>query len=293
MKELNRFPKETIIHYNKNFDFNQLKKADNCLNEKEIDIFLNQSLWSSRAEAILKPKLYTAKTKELKYNIIMLSYNTNELTKNAIIKLHENSFHGFNLFVLDNNSNDGSQAMLFDLYRNKLIDGLILNNKNSGFGRSNNIVFNTFNNNLKHTLFINSDTVVSENFDEHIFNWFIDNVGVVACSGDNIGAVNNPQRNNNKTGIIELERFSGFAFFILNSLFKKLNGFDEQFFCYFEDDDLSIRVTKEGYKIICDYSCFVHHEMGKSNSDLKAHELIFQDSRAKFLQKWPKAEVVR
>lgn len=245
------------------------------------------------------------------YDVIMLSHNTKEITKKAIEELHLNTYNAFNLYVLDNNSTDGSIEMLKEFESKKLLT-LILSDKNLGFGKGNNLIFNSIQKHNNITLFINSDTEVSQYFDKQPLNFLIDNriAGIVGSSSDNVGAIDNPQRikvidkdtyinykgYENKfssNNIIEIDRVSGFCFFIKTELYKLLNGFDENFFAYFEDDDLSIRVKDKGYKIYCIYKSFVKHIMSASSKNQTENERIFQDSKRYFLSKYPNATTAR
>ncbi len=241
------------------------------------------------------------------FDICMLSYNTKELTKKAINTLIENSYHDIRIHILDNNSKDGSQEML-SVYKNiGYISTLILSDVNLGFSAGNNMLFNNINNPEDIILFINSDTEVSKNFDKKAVPFLIDNhiMGVVACSGDNIGAADNPQRIDildndmylTKKGIAHsfkhfnyspIDRFSGFAFFIKSKLFKDIGGFDEDFKAYFEDDALSIEVKKRGKNIVVVYDAYVKHIMGASTAtNPEIAEQLFQESKQIFLKKYP------
>jgi GT2 family glycosyltransferase len=53
---------------------------------------------------------------------------------------------------------------------------------------------------------------------------------------------------------------SGAAFVIRRDLFERLGGFDESFFLYMEDTDLSWRARLAGYRCICVPSSIVFHD---------------------------------
>ena len=246
------------------------------------------------------------------YNVIMLSYNTCNLTKSAISHILNNSYYRPNIYVLDNNSTDESVEMLNDYKNKNLIKNLITSKDNLGFGKGNNLIFNNIEEHTPITLFINSDTEVCVSFDRQPINLLLNNhhLGVIGCSSDNVGAINNPQRikvqeNNGEfinnqgyikkfssNSLVELDRFSGFAFFIKSELFKTLKGFDEDFKLFFEDDDLSIRVKEKGYRIYCCYQSYVKHYMSQSQKNIDS-EKIFQESKQIFMKKHPNAWTAR
>ena len=85
----------------------------------------------------------------------------------------------------------------------------------------------------------------------------------------------------------EIEFCSGCFMLIRTELFKKLGGFDERYFLYMEDADLSRRVRQEA-KVIFFPGAKVthawHHESAKSGKALKLHI----ESARKYFAKWRK-----
>lgn len=67
----------------------------------------------------------------------------------------------------------------------------------------------------------------------------------------------------------------GAFYFIRTELFKKLNGFDERFFVYMEDLDLSYRVAQTGKKILylAEYNAF--HKGGGTSEQVRATRLFY------------------
>jgi GT2 family glycosyltransferase len=52
----------------------------------------------------------------------------------------------------------------------------------------------------------------------------------------------------NNQEVNKVDILSGAFMMIKKAVFEKVNGFDETFFMYGEDIDLSLRITQEGYK---------------------------------------------
>lgn len=79
---------------------------------------------------------------------------------------------------------------------------------------------------------------------------------------------------------------SGCLMVIETAVFKQIDGFDERFFMYFEDNDLCLRFGQEGYRIL--YTPFetVTHLYEKGAHKSKKLFIIFLQSMAKFFNKW-------
>lgn len=58
---------------------------------------------------------------------------------------------------------------------------------------------------------------------------------------------------------------TGAALLIRKDIFQSLNGFDENIFLYYEDDDISTRIIKNGYFIHYIHNSKIIHKLGKSS----------------------------
>lgn len=211
-------------------------------------------------------------------SIIIVSYNTQEITKNCIDSIKK-SVRSSPLFieivVVDNASKDGSSRML----REKVTQNeqknvsfrLIVNKKNVGFGRANNQgVFET---DAEYILLLNSDTIVlnqsiakmlefykSRKNDIHFLGGGLFNsdhspqpscgpfytlpvlFGALFLRGDYWGLTRYSPKDAQKVDWV-----SGACLMTKREYFTKLRGFDENIFMYFEEVDLLYRAKKEGY----------------------------------------------
>lgn len=70
----------------------------------------------------------------------------------------------------------------------------------------------------------------------------------------------------------------GAFYFIRRELFDCLNGFDERFFVYFEDLDLSLRVREAGKDIFYLASAQAYHKGGGTSDSIKARRLFYSQS---------------
>ena len=83
----------------------------------------------------------------------------------------------------------------------------------------------------------------------------------------------------------EIAVVPGTALMIRRVVFRKVGGFDENFFLYFEESDLCKRVRKAGWKIFFQPKAKVIHFWGKSGEGKKENKKIFRESRFYFLKK--------
>lgn len=120
--------------------------------------------------------MYLIKTikgeKNVKLSIIIVNYNTYDLTKQTIesvIKEHHN--FNYEVILVDNASSDGSINKLQDKFRNIVTTKklhIIINKDNLGFAKANNIGIKFARG--KYILLLNSDTVLKENCLEKMYS---------------------------------------------------------------------------------------------------------------------------
>jgi GT2 family glycosyltransferase len=78
----------------------------------------------------------------------------------------------------------------------------------------------------------------------------------------------------------------GAFYLIRRSLFQDLNGFDQRFFVYFEDMDLSLRVNKAEFDVFYLSSARAFHKGNGVSDQVKAHRLFYSlRSRIQFCRK--------
>jgi len=251
-------------------------------------------------------------------SIIVVSYNTADLTLacldsvTASIKKHSVQAE---VIVVDNASTDESVNRLKS-YRLQVAGFRLLENKtNVGFGKANNIGLKKAEG--KYILFLNSDTLVdSVNFQELISVMDKDEkIGVltVRVNLEN-GSLDQASHRGFPTiwrsftyfsklehltkyvpllnrifggyhlthlshnTMHEIESPSGAFFLTRKSLLDEVGGFDEKFFMYGEDLDLSMRIKNLGYKILFYPEQSITHLKGKSGMTHDDNKLKGQTS---------------
>ena len=80
----------------------------------------------------------------------------------------------------------------------------------------------------------------------------------------------------------------GPIFAIRKPVFDAVGGFDERYFCFYEETDMGLSLRRAGYfHYMADYP-LVYHLGGATNTDKRTFDAaaVMADSRAKFFAKW-------
>lgn len=189
--------------------------------------------------------------------IIILTYNSSQIIKQCLDSFNNNNYQ---VIVVDNASSDETLQIIkanFPLVK------IIRNDKNIGFGRANNLAINQVKTNF--SLILNPDTIIK---DAAIANCLkiLSNHQEIALASPVI-LNQEPQNFINES----LKQFSYIHFVVGGVLFinmanmQKIGFFDEQFFMFAEDSDLSDRSISLEYKNAIINDCYAVHFGGKSS----------------------------
>jgi GT2 family glycosyltransferase len=234
-------------------------------------------------------------------SIIIVSYNVKKLLEQCLHSVKAATQNVITeVIVIDNNSGDGSIGYLQTIFPDVTF---VANHQNVGFSKANNQGLHRARG--KFVLFLNPDTVLAPDtitkclqfFESHPFAGA---VGVKMVNGE--GQYLKESKRGFPSPIVSLFKLSGitgmfprsplFARYYLGhlgedrsnevdvlcgafmmvkmSVLERTGGFDEQFFMYAEDIDLSVRITKAGYK---NYyfagTTITHYKGGSTKKDTK------------------------
>lgn len=229
-------------------------------------------------------------------SIIILNYNTKELTQKAIRSVFMYPPDTtYELIVVDNNSTDNSVKQLKTLQK-KYPFTLVENSKNLGFSGGNNVGIKMAKGN--EVLLLNSDTKVTkgaltELYDEQksypdagVFGArLLNKDGTVQASVYRIPTIYRAVRQYwfGEKGLLdkyiprsksttEVEAVVGAVFLITKSALKEVGLLNEQYFMYFEDLDYCREVRKKGLKVYYVPSALVYHYHGQSGKSIASDE---------------------
>ena len=215
----------------------------------------------------------------------MVTHNGDSHIKGCLESLDADRLRGLEILVVDNASSDTTVAKV----RTHGPDvRLVTLDENQGYGRAANLGVGQ--SNREYVFVLNQDTRTRPGAIEHLVNTLDDRssagfvtpkilvledpkrintcgsavhfTGIATCRG-----FDRPAASLNKPGSVAA--FSGAAFLARRSAFDDLGGFDESFFMYYEDTDLSIRAILVGFEILYDPDAEILHSFEPSFSPEK------------------------
>ena len=237
-------------------------------------------------------------------SIILLTHNKLDYTKLCIESIRKFTPKGqYEIIVVDNNSTDGTIEYLKS--QENLI--VIYNNYNAGFPKGCNQGIEIAKGDS--ILLLNNDTIVTPNWlnnlDDALYS--SEEIGVVGAITNNCSngqAINVIYQNidemiefanllniKDKTDKYELKQYLvGFCYLVKKSVIDKVGGLDERFTPgNFEDNDLSLRILINGYKLLLCKNVFIHHFGSATfSSNMQDYINIYYANKSKFDDKWGK-----
>ena len=237
----------------------------------------------------------------MQVSIIIVSYNTKELTKQTIQSVFDKTEGvDYEIIVVDNDSKDGSVEELKKTFQDRIT--IIESKENLGFGKANNLGIKQSKG--KYVFLLNSDTKLINNAIKIFYDYMEQNKQAGVCGGNlynvnevpeesymmykntvgsyfywryielfyNIIAKFNKKKNycrfNYSNKVKEVGYVSGADMFIRREILDKSGLFDENIFMYLEDADLNFRIRNCGYSIKSIPQAKIFHYMSKSTNDI-------------------------
>ena len=244
-------------------------------------------------------------------SIIIVNYNTQQLTKNCVDSVFEKTKDfEFEVILVDNASTDGSRELFEKDSRIKYI----YSEENLGFGKGNNLG-NQYAKG-KYVLLLNSDTLLINNAVYELVN-FMEVHPEVSITG---GALYNSEMKKCTSYDLLLPSLKQefdtlFRGFFSKNLIKRMNGeiktqgfayvgyitgadmmlrrekieeigmFDPDFFMYYEETEMTSRYAAKGYKSAFFPMAKIQHLEGKSFAFKETREKMFFSSRRLYFKK--------
>jgi len=248
----------------------------------------------------------------LDVSIVFVNYNTKKFTINAINSVFEKTEGvNFEIIVVDNASIDGSIEALKNAFSNHI--RIIESRENLGFGRANNLAIKQTNS--KYIFLLNTDTLLMNNAIKILFDFMEQNPDIGVAGGNLYDAEGKPihsfkpklfklenaflsvfkrvfkrcikqtriddfnySKMNKKVGYI-----TGADMFIRRIALKASGLFDEDFFMYFEDAELTNRLAKNGWHSYSVPSAKIFHFEGGSRDRTFNEKIIKLSKQSEYL----------
>jgi hypothetical protein len=251
-------------------------------------------------------------------SVIIINYNTTELTVNCIKSVLEHTrSNTFEIILIDNASKDRSIQKISTLFPDVR---MIYNSVNVGFGRACNQGIECSKG--KYILLLNSDAQIISDAPSTFFHYMEDDAHrAIGCCGATLISVDGQLQvsygnfptlkeaistlgfnrfykgyfdQSLSSGVVPfqisphlVDYVSGAVFFVRRSALNAAGNFDEDFFLYFEETELSYRMKKMGYLSAIIPELKVIHIVGGSHEAGKGREKskIYSVSRILFFEK--------
>lgn len=251
--------------------------------------------------------------------ISIVTYNNEETIKECLESIFKYTNETeFKIIIVDNNSTDDTIGIIEKYFNENKCLTIIKNRENIGFGAAHNIAIRS--NDAKYHLVLNPDIILIENSVGKIIDFMENNedIGVVSpkitfpdgtlqflCKREprlfDLAIIRfapefvkkifqkridyYEMRDSGYDEIMDVPNLSGSFMLFRKSILDRVDGFDERFFIYFEDTDISRRISEISRKVFYPYTSVVHLWNRHSHKNVK-HFFISLVSTAKYFHKW-------
>lgn len=240
----------------------------------------------------------------------IVTYNNSEIIKECVSSILEATKNiDFQLYIVDNGSADNTVEIITREFEEvKIID----TKANLGFGHGHNKVLPLINSDYH--VVINPDIIMEEDAIGKLTEYLDSNQDVLMATPKVVNEDKSEQylpkycptikyviiskfkpfkylrkrytrQEENLVEPTEVEFCTGCFFVIRTKVFKELKGFDERFFMYCEDADLSRRIRQKGKIIFYPYT-WVIHKWNRDNTRSFRGIMRFMNSLMKYFIKW-------
>lgn len=220
--------------------------------------------------------------------IIVLNWNGIEDTKECLLSLFKQDYSNYKILVVDNGSKDNSVEELKKIEAEHSNLTLLTNPKNKGFaGGVNTGITYALNNGFDAVALFNNDAVADKSWLSELVKVF-EKKDVCIATGlllhedkktiDSTGDYYSnwgmpfPRNRNDKTSKAPESGYvfsgSGGASLYRTALFREIGLFDEAFFAYYEDIDVSFRSQLAGNKTYYTNKALAYHKQGATSNKI-------------------------
>lgn len=205
-------------------------------------------------------------------SVIIVTYNHKKYIEDCINSIC--SKDKLDLIIVDNNSTDGTADLIEKVYPGVK---LIRNSENTGFSKGVNL--GVKNSKRKYVVILNPDTKVKENSIEELLKPLKEIKNIITVPKALLfdgSAINTIGNINHFTGLAFtrglgedkaqfdkpefIKGLSGVCFAMERKCYHKIGGFDENYFVYMEDTDLSWKIHTNRCKMLYVPNAIIYHD---------------------------------
>lgn len=226
-------------------------------------------------------------------SIIIVNWNGRKYLGNCLKSLSKVLYKNIEIIFVDNASSDDSVDFV---KRNLPSCKIIVNTKNLGFAEGQEIAFSKAKGDS--ILLLNTDTIIEDNLISELVSALyskstigavqpkillypqkdlIDSVGAFFLSNGDLYHFGREKNHRMPIYNKPMEIFSakGACILFRKEVLKKTGLFDKDYFAYFEETDLCMRILLAGYKIMYIPSAVVYHIGGGSSKQMASSFVLF------------------
>ncbi len=230
-------------------------------------------------------------------SIIIVNWNGKSFLHDCLTSLEKNSYKNYEILFVDNASTDDSIAYVKQHFPSIKI---ISNTKNLGFAGGHQVAFEKARGDA--ILLLNTDTLVKKNLIKELIHVLysqkdiglvqpkillyyhkklIDSVGSFFLGNGLLYHYGHEKNHTLSKYNKQMEIFSakGVCVLMKQSVLQKTGLFDKDFFCYFEETDLCLRIWLAGYKVIYTPKTAVYHKEGGSSKQSNPFVIQYHSSK--------------
>jgi GT2 family glycosyltransferase len=225
--------------------------------------------------------------------VIILNWNGIEDTFSCLESVNKQTYNDFKIIVVDNGSTNKSVDALHSLPKKDNVT-ILYNEKNLGFaGGVNTGITWAIENNITHVALLNNDAIVEKDWLKNLTQRIDDKeIGIstslilhedgktIDSTGDfySIWGIPSPRLRDEESILTPSSSYvfgaSGGASLYSVTMLQKIGLFDEDFFAYYEDVDISFRAQLAGYKVYYNKDAVVYHQQGASSSKVSGFTTV-------------------
>lgn len=237
----------------------------------------------------------------MKLAIIVVTYNSQRDIERLLNSLVKQSVQNFTVYVIDNNSSDDTLSKV-RTFLAKLSIIIISCKQNNGYARGNNIgIQKAMEDGCEFVFILNPDMQLEENCIKSLYKKFLadENIGVIGpivLIGNHLGQAESIQGYGVKANFrtqkkkvyyggqeysnqlpdeVEVDYVHGGAMMIRADVLKTTGLFDENYFMYNDELDISFRIKKSGFRILCIRDAVARHYHDFDKKNIRGNNLMY------------------